>query len=239
MIRITKKDMRIMTLLNEFGFLDEEFFTTLFHSRSTLVKAKDVYKVRICLNKLIEVGFVSTTESHDGVAYYSLTSSGGDCLFLKGEKIYPNNLVINSGKFFHSRLCSHLYAKISASYRVNYLSENSLLRMSNSEIIPDLAIKLNETVIYFEVERSLKSEALIKEKLSSYNSNFKDGYLIYLTESDSIIKKIDRLKHAYSSSKRIMAFSLKSFMESPANYLKDIKSFSITGNVNEVSTIIH
>lgn len=239
MIRITKKDLRIMTLLNEFGFLDEDFFITLLHSRATQARHKVVHKVRVCLDKLINLNFISKAWSHDGIAYYSLTSNGGDCLFLKGEKIYPNNLVINSGKFFHSRLCSHLYAKIASNYNVNYLSENSLLRMSDSEIVPDLAVRIGGTVVYFEVERSLKSESIIKKKLSNYNSKFKDGYLIYLTESNSIIKKIDRIKHAYPSSRRIMAFDLKSFMDSPTSYLNEIKLPTSIRGSHEISTNIH
>jgi hypothetical protein len=234
MTKITKKDMRIMVLLSDFGFLDDDFFITLFHSKSNRVRSKTIFTVKKYLNKLIEMNFVSHFKSHDGITFYSITPNGRSHLLFRGIETYPNNLTINSGKFFHSRLCSLVYAKIAAIYDVNFLSENSLLRSNDSPIVPDLAVKRGETVVYFEIERSLKSESLIKAKLSNYNSKFNDGYLVYLTERDSIIKTIERLRNSFPNSKKIMAYDLNKFMGDPRLYLCDIGSFYTGVNKNGI-----
>ena len=233
--KITKRDLRILNLINDFGYLDEDFFIILFHSRSNKERSAIAYKVNSYLDKLVKAELVCIKKSDLGYSYYSLAPRGRTYLFEKGVKTYPNNLVIDNGKFAHSRLCSKVYAKIASIYDVKFKSENCLVRISNSTIVPDLAVRLGGSIIYFEIERSLKSEVLIKEKLSNYNLKFGDGYLIYLTESDSIIKKIEGLKLLYTNHKRILAHDLNKFMANPMFYLKDIWTSSLGGNSNEIS----
>jgi hypothetical protein len=233
MKKITKKDIRIINLLNDFGYLDEDFFRILFHSNSKLTRTKTVYKINIYLGKLVKKELVCICKGDLGNNYYSLSSTGKTFLLESGTPPNANNITINNGKFFHSRLCSLVYAKVASIYKIGFQSENDLFRSSDSSIVPDLAIKLNETIVYFEIERSLKSEELIKEKLSNYNSKFKDGYLVYLTEGESIIKKITRLKHAYPNYKKIFAFDLNKFMDDPIFHLAGIGSFSMNGSNNE------
>jgi len=221
MIKITKKDFRVLKLLNDFGYLDEEFFIILFHSSSKLQSSVIAYKVRIYLCKLMKAKLVCVKWSNSGSRLYSLTPGGRAFLLNAGVRTFPNKLVIDNGKFAHARLCSKVYAKIASSFEVQFRSENELVRLSKTSIVPDLAIKQGTSVIYFEIERSLKSEVLIKEKLANYNKNFKSGHLIYLTEHDSIIKKIMSLRINFSNKEKIHAYDLVEFMKDPTFYLKE------------------
>ena len=233
MNKVTKKHMKILNMLNDFGYLDEDFFAILFHSKATQTRQKIIYKVRACLNKLIKSKLVSLYQADGNRNHYSLSASGRRFLFDSGVKTYSNNSIVDSGKFSHSKSCAKVYAKIAANYKISYQSENDLRVGNDSPIVPDLAVRFGETIVYFEIERSLKSEVLIKEKLSNYSSKFKDGYLIYLTESDSIINKISKIKHAYPNYKKILAFDYSKFFNDPKFYLKDIGSFSDGRIVNE------
>jgi hypothetical protein len=226
--RVSKKDVRILNLLNDFGWLDEDFFITLFHSRSKKNRSAVAYKVNSYVGRLANIGFVTITKVEIGSIYYSLSPNG--CAFLsdKGIRPYINNVAVNNGKFFHSMLCAKVFAKVASIYNVKFQSENFLIRNTQSPIVPDLALKIGDNIIYFEIERSLKSEVLIKEKLSSYDSNFKNGYLIYLTGNDSIIKKISKIKYAYQCHKKIFAFDLNKFINDPIPYLNHVGPF-LTG----------
>ena len=154
MKKITKKDVRILNLLNDFGYLDEEFFIILFHSKSKLITTALAHKVRICIERLITANLVVIKKSITGTRLYSLTFGGRTFLLSSGVRCFPNNLVIDNGKFAHSILCSKVYAKIASAYEVNFRSENELLRLSSSGIVPDLAIKQGRSIIYFEIEVS-------------------------------------------------------------------------------------
>lgn len=226
MKKITKKDLRIMNLLNDFGYLGCEFFITLFHSRSNKEKKYLVYKIKKDLDDLITIGFVASTISEDKNIYYSLTPEGRAYIYRTVDKLYVNSVTINSGKFKHSQYCALVYAKLAARYNVFYRSENSLSQNKKTKIVPDLAIKINETIIYFEVERTLKSETLIREKLSNYNKNFKDGWVVYLTGNSSIIRKIERIKHRYSNYEKIKALNLIDFLNDPELLFKSINQTS-------------
>ena len=230
MKKITKKDVRVLNLLNDFGYLDEEFFIILFHSRSKKEKSAIAYKVNSYLDKLVKANLVSITKSNAGICYYSLSLGGRTYLMEAGVKTFLNNMVIDNGKFAHARLCSKVYAKVASLYDVKFRSENNFIRTSDSSIVPDLAVKLGRTTIYFEIERSLKSEILIKEKLANYNKKYNDGHLIYLTEHDSIIKKIQSLRLNYTNNKKIHAYDLSEFMKDPTSYLKDLEPESLRGN---------
>jgi hypothetical protein len=227
MKKITKKDLRVLNLLNDFGYLDEEFFIILFHSRSKKEKSAIAYKVNSYLDKLVKANLASVAKNNAGSSYYSLSLGGRTYLMEAGVKTFLNNLVIDNGKFVHARLCSKVYAKVASLYDVKFRSENNLIRSSESSIVPDLAIKLGRSTIYFEIERSLKSEILIKEKLANYNKKFNDGHLIYLTEHDSIIKKIESLRLNYTNNKKIHAYDLCEFLKDPTFYLNDIGTDSL------------
>ena len=88
--RLTKKDLKTLVLLNDFGYLDESFFMILFHSKATQARHKIIFKVRAHLDKLIKIGFVSVFESFENANFYSLTATGRSHLYFLVKNIYTN-----------------------------------------------------------------------------------------------------------------------------------------------------
>lgn len=218
MKKITNKHKKILSLLNSFGYLSEEFFRIVFHNKSTLSKDQLNYKVSKSVAHLININFIEKIKSPSGI-YYTILPNGKTYLYNNSETIFNNSERLDSGKFFHSQYCSLVYASLSAKYQVEYKTEKSLNRAGNLKVVPDLAIRINNTVLYFEVERSLKSQDLIKEKLINYNTYFGSGYLIYLTGNKSIVNKVNKLKVLYKNTNKIYACDIMDFINDPSEYL--------------------
>ncbi len=219
MKKLTKKHIRVLFLLNDFGFLDYDFFILIFHSKSNLSKHHLNYKINLSFKLLMDLNYIKKEIAPGAKTYFTLTQKGKSSLYSGVDKVYINNITINSGKFYHSQFCAMVYAKLSSLYQIRYRSENSLSQSKNIKIVPDLAIKIQNSILYFEVERTLKSEKLIVKKLSNYSNEFNDGHLIYLTGNNSIIKKIEKLKYRYQNHETIHAFGLKAFLDDPAVFL--------------------
>lgn len=226
MEKLTNKDLRILSLINDFVYLDLDFFINVFHSRAKTHQSKIKYRAYLGLKKLIDLNYVEAVESHDLIAFYKITDKGRLLLISKSIAVYKSSLKINSAKFHHHRLTSLVYSKLISRYDVKYLSERALLSTSSDGIVPDLAIKNNNTIVYFEIELSQKSEKNVKQKLSKYEKNFSNGYIIYLTDSNAVIKTIAQLKNKFINGNKIKAYNLYGFMKNPSMYLSEIHGFS-------------
>lgn len=219
MKKITNKEKKILSMLNSFGYLGNDFFRILFHVNSNLCESKLNYKVRKSMDNLILLKYVSYVTSGSGI-YYILLPLGKTYLYNSSHVVYSNNERLDSGKFFHSRYCSLVLASLYSRYKVDYKTEKNLNRSGMLKIVPDLAVRINETVLYFEIERSLKSQELIKEKLVNYNTYFGGGYLIYLTGNRSIINKINKLKVLYKNTHKVFACDIMDFINNPEAYIE-------------------
>lgn len=228
MEKITNKEIRILRLINDFTYLDIDFFINILYPNSKRERRFLTYGVKMKLKKLLDFNYIEIERSHDQIEFYKTTEKGRVFLMFRSITVFKSNLKINGAKFHHHRLSSLIYSKIVPSYKIAYMSERTLLSMSNDGIVPDLAIKYKNTIVYFEIELSQKQEKIIKEKLSKYEKKSSNVYIVYLTESNAVIKAVNQLKKKYLYSHRFKAYSLYDFMKNPTNYLREIEGFSET-----------
>lgn len=219
---LSRTDNNIILNINNLGIVDFDFLFTLLHGKHNTIKKELRYQLRQRLIKLKKMNIIYELISSLGITYYKLHEDSKILLLKLNTRFNYNVLSTNSSLFVHHtnlmRVISHLVYHFDCFYRTEYMLRD-ILKGSN---IPDFIALINNRKFIFEVERSQKADELIGGKLSAYNFQFKNDFIIYVTETQSLADKINKMKHAYSNASRIHAFEINYFISSTQTIIADI-----------------
>lgn len=233
---LTQTDIKIIKNINYMGTVDLGFIKGLLYGviDKNYSKYKNKYKALKRVNKLIENGFVTQVKSILGNEYFKITDKGKILLTQEGERINTCVISENSSTLTHHQRLLMVVATLVKNYQCFYRSEYMLRDVLTGSNLPDLIAIIRNKRLIFEIERSQKADDLIGGKLAAYNIEYPDGYVIYLTETNSLANKINKIKLAYGNSERVFAFEIMKFIHQHRECMSDIFNPSITSRDENV-----
>lgn len=234
---INAKEINILKNINNLGIVDFDFLLISFHGKKSNSSYRRVakFRLRVILKRLIDEELVKVSRSVLGENYYTLGERARIILERDGTKINPNALMPNSTLMVHHTRMMSVISVLFYTFNCAYRTEYMLRDRVDIKTVPDFIAVLFKKRFIFEIERSQKSDELISSKLSIYNIEFHNDFVIYLTESRSLAEKINKMKHAYANSSRIYAFEIFNFI----NDCKSNISFILSENEKEAVSNVH
>ena len=230
------QEIRILKNINNLGIVDFDFLLVSINGKRAKSNYRKVasYRLRKILLSLRERSFIRESFSALGEKYYTLEDVSKIIIERDGSKLNTNVLMPNSSLMVHHsrimRVVSLLIYHFNCAYRTEYILRDSV----SNKTIPDFIAVLYKKRFVFEIERSQKSDDLLKSKLASYNLEYHNDYIVYLTETKNLADKINKIKHVHANSSRVFAFEISTFL----NDCRGKVSFMISSeSVQEFSNV--
>ena len=180
------------------------------------------FRISRIFKNLIQNDFVVEHKTFDDVSIYTLGREGKHYIALNYGEINNFKALLNSPKFHHSRMISHVYARFATNNGVKYLSESMLFKTYNTKNIPDLAIWFNNEQYFLEVELNLKSKDRIEKKLVNYSKNFANSHIIYISDNPHIRSSILKYQGIAKAVKSLSAYGLKEITSTNNSLVENI-----------------
>lgn len=221
---LSKVDNNIILNINNLGIVDFDFLFASLHGNNNNLPSRYELRSRLKkrLNTLKRNNVIRETISTINITYYSLSDEVKVILSKLNTRFNYNRLNTDSSLFVHHSNLMRVIAPLIYNFNCFYRTEYMLRDILKGSNIPDFIALINDRKFIFEVERSQKADDLIGGKLSAYNFQFKNDFIIYVTETQSLADKINKMKHAYSNASRIHAFEINYFISSTQTIIADI-----------------
>jgi hypothetical protein len=222
---VTDRDISILRLINQFGFSAPSIIQeTLFKNLKT-----DSSKVtsRRRIQYLHEIGFLRKQINHlSQERIYTLTPTGCQFLADQGFEELRSLEKLNWGEFRHDLEIQKIYLRFRELGFTKFYSERKAKEESPfGDLVPDLIMFNQENkAVMIEVELTRKTFKRMEEKLKQYVESPYMISLLYICQSDAIVKAISQTAKKFDELEgRFFGISLKEFhSKSSTDYLLQV-----------------